>query len=85
MLLGKPNVEDNNTKAANYRGIGLSDMFNSIKKNIQPRCSIDLALHVLEIMEGILISSINQSIYKVSTHCDRPKPLNEEEIRSLKV
>ena len=60
-------------------------MVNSIKKNIQPRCSIDLALHVLEIMEGILISSTNESIYKITTHCDRPKALNEEGIRSLKV
>ena len=85
MLLGKPNIEDNNAMVANYRGIGLSDMVDSIKKNIQPRCSIDLALHVLEIMEGILISSINQSIYKITTHCDRPKALNEEGIRSLKV
>ena len=85
MLLGKPNIEDNNVIVANYRGIGLSDMVDSIKKNIQPRCSIDLALHVLEIMEGILISSINQSIYKITTHCDRPEALNEEEIRSLKI
>ena len=85
MLLGKPNKEDNNVMVANYRGIGLYDMVDSIKKNIQPRCSIDLALHVLEIMEGILISSINQSIYKTTTHCDRPEALNEEEIRSLKV
>ena len=85
MLLGMLNEEDNNVMVANYRGIGLSDMVDSIKKNIQPRCSIDLALHVLEIMEGILISSTNESIYKITTHCDRPEALNEEEIRSLKV
>ena len=85
MLLGILNEEDNNVMVANYRGIGLSDMVDSIKKNIQPRCSINLALHVLEIMEGILISSTNESIYKITTHCDRPEALNEEEIRSLKV
>ena len=85
MLLGKPNRGDNNAMIANYRGIGLSDMVDSIKKNIQPRCSIDLALHVLEIMEGILVSGINQSIYKVTTHCDRPESFNEEAVRSLKV
>jgi predicted dehydrogenase len=85
MLLGMPNSEDNNAMVANYRGIGLSDMVDSIKKNIQPRCSIDLALHVLEIMEGILISSANESMYKIITHCDRPEALDEEEIKSLKV
>tara|TARA_B100001123_G_C15323052_1_gene1028573 strand:+ start:2089 stop:3210 length:1122 start_codon:yes stop_codon:yes gene_type:complete len=85
MLLGKPNEIHDNKKLANYRGIGLSDMINSIKNNKKPRCSVDLALHVLEIMDGMLISGKNESIYKVTTHCNRPKAINEEEIRSLKV
>ena len=55
MLLGIPNQsEDNGTKIANYRGIGLSDMIDAIDNNRQARCSLDLAVHVLEVMEGII-------------------------------
>ena len=85
MLLGMPNKNDNDKMLADYRGIGLSDMINSIKENIQPRCSLDLALHVLEIMEGILVSSKNSSIYKTTTQCSKPKALKEKEILLLKV
>ena len=55
MLLGIPNQDDNGNMVANYRGIGLSDMVKSIEENKKPRCSLDLALHVLEVMHGILI------------------------------
>ena len=60
-------------------------MISSIKNNKKHRCSVDLALHVLEIMDGILNSAKNVSLYKMKTHCDRPAALSEEEIRSLKV
>jgi predicted dehydrogenase len=85
MLLGIPNEVHGDKKFANYRGIGLSDMVKSIENYKKPRCSIDLALHVLEIMDGILNSGKNESTYKITTHCDRPEELNEEEIRSLKI
>ena len=85
MLLGIPNEVHGDKKLANYRGIGLSDMVSSINNNKEPRCSVDLALHVLEIMDGILISGKNASMYKTTTHCDRPEALGEQEIRSLKV
>ena len=42
---------------ANYRGIGLSEMINAISNNINLRCSLDLSLHVLEVMDGIIVSS----------------------------
>ena len=84
MLLGIPNEEDGDDKVANYRGIGLSDMINCISNNKNARCSIDLALHVLEIMDGILISSKNNSIYKTETSCDQPAPLTEDDIKNLK-
>ena len=84
MFLGIPNEEDGDDKVANYRGIGLSDMVNCISNNKNARCSIDLALHVLEIMDGILISSKNNSIYKTETSCDQPAPLTENDIKNLK-
>ena len=83
MLLGVPNKEEEDGVVANYRGIGLSDMVNSIKNKNKPRCSIDLTLHVLEIMEGILNSAENKSLYSVSTSCNQPNYLSEKEIKSL--
>ena len=85
MLLGIPNKDDGNKMDANYRGIGLSDMVNSINNQKKTRCSLDLALHVLEIMEGILVSSENSLLYKTTTTCESPEFLSEEEIKSLKI
>ena len=86
MLLGIPNnFENDGSKIANYRGIGLSDMINSISNNYRCRCSLDLSLHVLEVMELILKSSKNKKIYELTTNPEQPKYLSEEEIKLLKV
>ena len=51
MLLGIPNTTDNDgTKIANYRGIGLSDMIQAIQNQGQARCSLDLSIHVLSLI-----------------------------------
>ena len=85
MLLGIPNKVDNDgTKVANYRGIGLSDMVHSIINNSKPRCSLDLSLHVLEIMEGIIKSSISRSIVEIKTRPEKPRYFDEKEIAELK-
>tara|TARA_Y100001970_G_C14188925_1_gene834201 strand:+ start:682 stop:1806 length:1125 start_codon:yes stop_codon:yes gene_type:complete len=85
MLLGKPNkIDSNGSKIANYRGIGLSEMINSITHNNQPRCSLDLSVHVLEVMEGIIKSSESKSSVKIDTKPDKPKFLDENEINNLK-
>ena len=83
MLLGIPNTENEDGNIANYRGIGLSEMVNSIKNKKKSRCSLDLSLHVLEIMEGILVSAANKSIYSLSTTCEQPPYLNDNEIKYL--
>ncbi len=84
MLLGTPNYTDNDgSKIANYRGVGLSDMINSIVQSKECRCSLDLSLHVLEVMELILKSSKDNKTYQLTTSPDQPKYLSEEEIRSL--
>jgi predicted dehydrogenase len=85
MFLGIPNKENDDGFVANYRGIGLSDMVNCIKQNKKFRCSIELTLHVLEIMDGILTSSVNTSIYNTITICDKPEFLSENEISRLKI
>ena len=85
MYLGIPNKENGETMIANYRGIGLSDMVNCINNKKKARCSIDLALHVLEIMDGILTSSEDLLVYKMITSCEQPEYLSEKEIKDLRV
>ena len=48
---------------ANYRGIGLSDMIDSIKNQRQAR----FQMHVLEVMEGIIKSAEKDQIYNLKT------------------
>ena len=85
MLLGVPNKADNDgTTIANYRGIGLADMIDAIKNKRKARCSLDLAMHVLEIMEGILTSSKERQMYNLTTQPSQPKFLSEDEIKYLK-
>ncbi|OUW95079.1 MAG: hypothetical protein CBD97_03610 [Pelagibacteraceae bacterium TMED237] len=84
MLLGIPNMKDNQgNKIANYRGIGLSDMVNSIINNKIPRCSLNLSLHVLEAMEAIIESSKSYSTFNLTTKPDKPVYLDDKEIVGL--
>jgi len=86
MLLGIPNKMDNDgSKIANYRGIGLSDMIDAITNQRQARCSLDLAMHVLEVMEGIITSSELNEVYHLKSKPKQPKFLDETEIEKLKV
>ena len=85
MLLGIPNLTENDgSKIANYRGIGLSDMIDSIKNQRQTRCSLELSMHVLEVMEGIIKSSKERKIYNLKTRPSQPQFFEENEIRKLK-
>ncbi len=85
MLLGLPNKKDGENTIANYRGIGLSEMIDSIKHKRSARCNIDLPLHVLEIMEGILLASETKKNYTLQSTCEKPKLLTEIEISKLKI
>ena len=60
-------------------------MVDSIINQRQARCSLDLATHVLEIMEGILKSSEKREIYNLKTQPSQPKFLSEYEINKLKI
>ena len=85
MALGIPNKTDNNgVKIANYRGIGLTDMIDSINNQRQARCSLDLAVHVLEVMDGIIKSSTDRKIYNIKTKPSQPNFLDDSEIIKLK-
>ena len=86
MLLGIKNKKDNDgSNIANYRGIGLSEMIESINHQRKARCSLDLAIHVLEVMEGIIKSSESKEIYYLNTKPAQPKFIDEDEIKKLKI
>ena len=59
-------------------------MINAISNKRQSRCSLDLAIHVLEAMEGIIKSSDERAIYNMKTKPNQPDFLTESEIRKLK-
>ncbi len=85
MSLGIPNKTDNDGgMIANYRGIGLSDMIDAIHNQRQSRCSLDLAVHVLEVMEGIIKSSDARIIYNMKTKPKQPDFLDDSEIIKFK-
>jgi predicted dehydrogenase len=62
---------------ANYRSLGLADMAHAIRSNRPHRCSGDLALHVLEVMEAFDTASKEARIVEISTPVGRPAPLSE--------
>ena len=62
----------------NARGIGLIDMAQSIERGVTHRCSEELALHVLEVMEGGLDAARTGKVQRMTTTCKRPEPLTEK-------
>ncbi|WP_175825359.1 Gfo/Idh/MocA family protein [Burkholderia cepacia] len=59
----------------NSRGIGLVDMAMSIAEGRAPRASAEMALHILEIMHGMLESAANNVTYPLETRMERPEPM----------
>ena len=60
-------------------------MIDSIASNRKARCSLELSLHVLEIMDGIIKSAEESKSYQLSTKPNQPAILIEEEIKKLKI
>ncbi|MEO4044404.1 Gfo/Idh/MocA family oxidoreductase [Hoeflea sp. CAU 1731] len=70
---------------ANYRTAGLSDMALAILEGRPHRCSLELALHVIDIMTSILKSGETGEFVTITTGCERPRPLAMEEARAMLV
>ncbi len=54
------------------RGIGPADMARAIREGSHARTSMELAIHVLDIIEQIMKSSETGSVRTISTTCSRP-------------
>ncbi|MDF1777787.1 MAG: Gfo/Idh/MocA family oxidoreductase [Rhizobiaceae bacterium] len=79
----KTNEKHPKGDVANYRAAGLADMALAIAENRPHRCSVELALHVVEVMTAILESGEKGCFVTMQTRCERPEALGPEEARSL--
>lgn len=59
----------------NYRILGLADMAQAILSDRPHRAHLGLALHVLEVMEGIMVSASAGQRVVMQYGCARPAPL----------
>ncbi|ROQ36771.1 putative dehydrogenase [Frondihabitans sp. PhB188] len=57
------------------RGYGLADMARAIETDRPHRASGELAFHVLEAMEAILVSSDEKRVVEMSSTVERPAPV----------
>jgi predicted dehydrogenase len=83
MLYGAVNWPVDAPDRANYRMLGLADLARAVIEGRAPRASGDLALHVLEVMEAILLAGETGTAQTVPVMITQPTELNEEEARSL--
>ena len=80
---GIPNQEHNQGKMANYRAAGLADMALAIAEGRDYRCSLDRALHAVDVMASILKSGETGSFVDIVTPCERPAALGKEEAQAM--
>ena len=80
---GIANQDHKSRRIANYRTAGLADMIAAIDAGRDHRCSLDRALHAVDIMTSILKSGEIGEFVELTTSCTRPAALGIEEARSL--
>lgn len=61
--------------AENARGIGLVDLVKAMGEGRPARASGDMALHALEVMDGMVLSAHEHRYYEPETTFTRPAPL----------
>ena len=89
MYLGKVNIINHSgrsneaPKQSNYRGAGLADMIHAIENNLDHRCSGDLALHVLDLIESTIKAAEVGEEITLQTTCKKPEPFTEDQIRHI--
>jgi predicted dehydrogenase len=80
---GVVNQDPGGRNLANYRAVGLADMALAIMEDRPHRCSGEFALHVVDIMTGILRSGETGRFEAMRTTCDRPAALSPKEALDL--
>ena len=68
---------------ANYRSAGLADMAQAIVEGRPHRCSLELALHAVDVMTSVLKSGETGEFVTLTTTCDRPAAVTPDEANKL--
>jgi len=82
-LLSVPNSMHSIGAMANYRTVGLADMAVAIQEGRPHRCSLELALHAVDVMTSILKSGETGKFVTLQTTCERPAALGVDEAKAL--
>ncbi|MGJ8584790.1 MAG: Gfo/Idh/MocA family protein [Marinosulfonomonas sp.] len=77
------NQDNSSGGVANYRTAGLAEMAQAIVEDRPHRCSLDLALHAVDVMTSIMKSGETGTFVDLTTRCDRPAPLGPDLARAL--
>ena len=80
-----PNKDQSDGKMANYRAAGLADMAQAINQNRPHRCSMEMAMHTVDVMTSVLQSGEDKTFIDIETTCDRPVRLTPEDAADLLV
>lgn len=80
---GKVNQNHNGRELANYRTAGLADMVQALIQGRDARCSLERALHGVDVMMACLTSGETGQFVTLTTTCTRPAALGPEEARAL--
>jgi len=78
-----PNMDQSDGKIANYRTAGLADMAQAIAQNRAIRCSMEMAVHAVDVMTSVLKSGEQKEFVTVNTTCERPAALSPHDAASL--
>ena len=78
-----PNKDQIDGKMANYRAAGLADMAQAIAQNRPHRCSMEMAVHAVDVMTSILKSGEQKEFVTVNTTCERPAALSPQDAADL--
>jgi predicted dehydrogenase len=80
---GKVNQNHGGRDLANYRTAGLADMVAALVEGRDARCSLDRALHGVDVMTACLKSGETGKFVTLTTTCTRPAALSPAEARAL--
>ncbi|WP_172292175.1 Gfo/Idh/MocA family protein [Pseudoruegeria sp. HB172150] len=70
---------------ANYRTAGLADMAQAIQEGRPHRCSLELAVHAVDVMTSILTAGEHGRWIELDTTCERPAPMTPADAAALMV
>lgn len=74
---------DGDSPQANYRTAGLAEMAQAISAGTPHRCSLELAVHCVDVMTAILNSAESRETVTLTTTCERPAALDPAAAEAL--